>query len=296
MNKSENAYAVTREDQFNDDELSLFDLIAFVRQNIVVILGGALIGGLLGIALAFVLPAQWEASALVRIGQLGNVGDVGSPIEPPLQLVDRIKNKSFQNDVLTRLGLKNGDYDAKAKLFRDTLKVKLEKSELINLTFRGTSSNEVKQQMKAVINELKSIHAKMSAPSISRWQQELASTELELKRASEESERLAKSLNATNSSNEHVFSQAALVGNLLIAREGELRSLRERKRMLEEQLSPERTFATSELGRVEVSETPVFPKKPLFGLAGLFLGLLLGVLWCVLRSVGNRRSGLINTD
>ncbi|MDP2230701.1 Wzz/FepE/Etk N-terminal domain-containing protein [Methylotenera sp.] len=292
MNKSKSALSVTHEDQF-DDELSLLDLVAFMQRNFYVLLGGALLGAVLGVVIAFVLPAQWEASALVRVGQLGNVGNVGnvgSPIEPPLQLVDRIKNKSFQNDVLTRLGLKNGDYDVKAKLFRDTLKVKLEKSELISLTLKGTSSNEVKQQMNAVIIELKSIHAKMSAPSISRWQQELASTELELKRASEETERLAKSLNESNSLNERVFSQAALVSNLLIARESELRSLRERKRMLEEQLSPERTFATSELGRVEVSEKPVFPKKPLFGLAGLFLGLLSALLWCALKSMIVRKS------
>lgn len=63
---------------------------------------------------------------MVRVGQLGNV-------EPPLQIVDRIKSKSFQNDVLKRLELVDDD----AKLFRKTLKVKLEKSELISLALRG---------------------------------------------------------------------------------------------------------------------------------------------------------------
>jgi uncharacterized protein involved in exopolysaccharide biosynthesis len=289
MNKSKNPLSLTHEDQL-DDELSLLDLVAFMQRNFYALLGGALLGAVLGVVIAFVLPAQWQASALVRVGQLGSVVNVGSPIEPHLQLVDRIKNRSFQNDVLTRLGQKNGDDDVKAKLFRETLGVKLEKSDLISLTLKGTSSNEVKQQMNAVIIELNSIHAKTSAPSISRWQQELASTELELKRASDEIEKLAKSLNGSNSLSERVFSQAALVNSLLIARGSELRSFGERKRILEEQLSPERTFATSVLGQIVVSERPVFPKKLPFGLAGLFLGLLSALLWCAMKSMIVRKS------
>ena len=151
--------------------------------------------------------------------------------------------------------------------------------------------------MSAVINEVKSIHTKISAPTIQRWQQELASIQLELKQANAESERLVKSLDGqTNSLNEKSFSQAALLSNILLAREAELKNSRERKRELEGQLSPERTFATKELGRVEVSEKPVFPKKSLFALAGLFLGLLFGVLWVAIKPIGTRKDESIQLD
>ena len=53
----------------------------------------------------------------------------------------------------------------------------------------------------------------------------------------------------------------------------EYRNFRENKRMLEERLSPERTFPTHVLGKVEVSKNPVFPKYRIFIPAGLFLGL-----------------------
>ena len=52
----------------------------------------------------------------------------------------------------------------------------------------------------------------------------------------------------TDSLNEKSFSQAALLSNILLAREAELKNSRDRKRVLEEQLSPERTFSTMELG------------------------------------------------
>jgi len=292
MRKSEKAALVTREDQF-DDELSLLDLVAFIRRNVRILLGGALIGGVLGLTIAFTLPAEWEASAVIRIGQFGNSGNPGNPgnpIEPPLQAVDRIKNKSFQDDVLKQFEISTDQNDAKVRIFRDSLKGRLEKSELISLTLRGWSADEASQHMSAVINELKNIHTRMSAPTISRWHQELESIELELKQASNEAERLAKSLGVrSNFLNERNFSQAVLASNILIAREGELRSFRDRKRMLEEQLSPERTFATDVLGRVEVSTEPVFPKKSLFAEAGLFVGLLLGALLSMLKSICSRR-------
>jgi len=296
MSKSENAALATREDQFYD-QLSLLDLVAFIRRNLGTLIGGALIGAALGLALAFILPAKWEANALIRVGQLGFVGIVANPIEPPLQLVDRIKNTSFQNDVLRSLGVDTGEDDSDAKLFRDTLKVKLEKSELINLTLRGMSPDEAKLNMSAVVNELKAIHLRMSVPTTHRWHQELALIESELKHAKTEAEQLAKSLGAGAALlNDRNFPQAALLSNILIAREGELRSFRDRKLMLEEQLSPERTFATDVLGRVHVSTDPVFPKKPLFAVAGLVMGLLLGVLLSTLKSIGSRSGASIKAD
>jgi hypothetical protein len=288
MSKSENVALVANNDQF-DEGISLLDLGAFIRRNLGTLLGGALIGGVLGLALAFIPPSEWEAKALVRIGQYGNAGAAGAAIEPPLQVIDRVKYKSFQNDVLKSLGISTGEDDANAELFRDTLKVKLEKSELINLSLRGRSPDEVKLHMNAVVNELKNIHVRMSGPSINRWKQELESIEQELKQANTQAERLARSLGGQSDSlNDKNFSQAALLSNILIAREGELRSFRDRKRMLEERLSPERTFPTDVLGRIEASQKPVFPKKSLFTVAGLGIGLFLGVLLSMLRSVGSR--------
>jgi hypothetical protein len=293
MNKTENVALTPDEDQF-DDELSFPDLVTLIRRNLGALLGGALMGGVLGLTLAFVLPAQWEGNASIRIGQLGNTGnagnegEVGSAIEPPLQVVDRIKNKSFKNDVLKSLGLSTDEDDANAKLFRDTLKVKLEKSRLISLSLRGKSPDEVKLHMNAVVNELKNIHVRMSESTINRWHQEQEYIEQELKEANAEVERLAKSLvGQSDSLNDRNFSQAALLSNVLIGREGELLSFHDRKRMLEERLSPERTFATDVLGRIEISQEQVFPKKSIFIIAGSVMGLLLGVLLS-LRFVGSR--------
>lgn len=275
-----------------NEELTFLEVIEFFRNHFFKLVGGALLGGVLGLAIALMIPMQWEASALVRVGQLGSAeitANIGSPIEPSLQTVDRMKNKSFQNDVLKSLNLSISDNGDVVNDFRDTLKVKLEKSDLINLSIRATSSDEAKRYMMAIISEIKSIHTKMSLPSLNRWRQELASVELELKQTNTELDRLTQSLNSTSGTlNEKHFSQSALLSNILLARETELKILHERKRDIEAQLSPERSFATKELGRIEMSEEPVFPKKPLFSLVGLFLGLILAVFWSMLKSAIGR--------
>lgn len=281
MNKSQRELSLDNIARY-DDEVSLIDLVAFVKRNLFILISSAILGCILGLGVAYAVAPQWEATALLRVGQLANAGNA---IEPTLQVVDRIKNRSFQNDVLKNLGLSRSENNDLAKNFRNTLKVKLEKSDLVNLAIRGSSPETAKQNMSAIINEIESIHNKMLEPTVHRWQQELASVQSELDEANAKQERLEKSLNGQNGSlNDKNFSQAALLSSILLARESEFKSLRDRKLMLEEQLSPTRTYSTKVIGRVEVSEDPAYPKKPLFAVLGLFFGLLIALFWSVLQS------------
>ena len=237
-----------------------------------------------GLALAIVLTIspQWEANVLVRIGQFGNTGNT---VEPTLQVVDRIKSQSFQNGVLLSLGLPTDKDNSKVKLFRDKLKVKLEKSELIALTLRAESAEDANLQLTAVTNQLRSIHEKILEPAVQRWRQELALLDLQLQQSKDEMIRLKTRLNASLTTNEKNFPQFALISNVLITREAELRGFIDTKQTLEDRLSSERTFSTQVQGRVEVSESPVFPNKRLFLMVGFMLGLVLGVLIALMKPV-----------
>ena len=294
MKLSENVALPAEEKQLNE-ELSLFDIMVFLRKNYRILLGGAAIGAVLGLCIALLLPAEWEASALIRIGQSGNPDKTLNSIqpvlvEPALQVLDRIKNKSFQKEVMKKIGLPQDEEDDKNKLFRNSLKAKLEKSDLISINIRGLSADSTKLHLDTVVNQLKSIHTKMLAPTINRWRQEFAAIELELKVTNADLQRLTKSLDGSSESlNPSSFAQAALLSNIIIARGGELRGFRERKLILEEMLSPERTFVTTVIGQIEVSNKAVYPKKSFFAIAGLIIGLFLGVVLLILRSISPRR-------
>jgi len=264
----------------SDDEISLFDLVAFVRRHRFALLGGAVIGGALGVAIAFAMPAQWEAVALLRVAQLGG----SALVEPPPRVVERVMQKSFGDDAQRRIGVSPDESLPKASLLRNNLKVKVEKSDLVSVRVRGASPDEAARFADAVIAELASVHAKMAEPTLQRWRSEIEDIDMELKRGSREIERLRDSLEKQSRVTQpaSIF-QAVLASNILLSREIELGTLRERKRALQEQLSPERTFPTASLGRTEVSTRPVFPSKPFFAVSGLAIGLLIGVLLSALK-------------
>lgn len=291
MSRSENEASSAKGIQ-SDDELSFLDLVAFVRRHLLALLGGALIGGALGLAVAFALPAQWEAVALLRVAQLGG----SAPMEPPLRAVERVKQKSFEDDVLGRMGVSPGESSPKASLLRDGLKVKVEKSDLVGVRVRGASPDEAARFADAVIAELASVHARMAEPTLQRWRGEIEEIDAELKRGGREMDRLSDLLGRQSGATQTAALSQAVLSNILLSRETELRGFRERKRVLQEQRSPERTFPTASLGRVDISARPVSPKKSLFAAAGLMIGVFMGVLLSVLRHGGRPKKHQINID
>lgn len=288
MSRSENQVLLAGRDE-SDDEAYLFDL-AFIRRHRFILLGGAVIGGALGLAVAFILPAQWEAVALLRVAQLGvaqpGVAQSGGSalVEPPPRVVERVMQKSFGDDAQRRIGVSPDEPLPKASLLRNNLKVKVGKSDLISVRVRGASPDEAARFADAVIAELASVHAKMAEPTLQRWRSEIEDVDMELKRGSREIERLRDSLEKQSrvAQPASIF-QAVLASNILFSREIELRTLWERRRAIQEQLSPERTFPTASFGRTEVSTRPVFPKNILFAVGGLAIGLLIGVLLSALK-------------
>ena len=64
----------------SSEEFDLLDLINFIQCNFIYLLWGMLLGLALALILAFLLPKQYQAKALVRIGEIGNVNAAGTII------------------------------------------------------------------------------------------------------------------------------------------------------------------------------------------------------------------------
>ncbi|MCX7184828.1 MAG: hypothetical protein NTW90_06295 [Nitrosospira sp.] len=280
MGGSENKTSLADKLQSNG-EVSLYDLMKFIRDYRAILLGGALVGGALGLAVAFALPAQWEASALIRIGHLGK----SHLVEPPPMVVDRITQRSLKDDALKRMGVSPDELDPKINLLLNSLKVKIKESGLIDVHVRGTTPDDAIRFVDALIAELADIHTKMAEPTLLHWHSKIEEIDMESEPLNKEIERLNGFLaKATGEFSAANFSQVALMNSVLLTHKGEMHRFLERKRVLQEQISPEHTFPTSSLGRAEVSTQPVFPKKPLFAASGLVIGLLIGILLALWRS------------
>ena len=157
---------------------------------------------------------------------------------------------------------------------------------MISLSSKAISRAEAAVIMQEVINQLNITHNSMLLPTISRLKLELDSINNELKLADMESKQLMKTLEMQSDKiTDTKFSQTVLLNSLRISKDQEYRSFKDTKRILEEKLSPERTFATHVLGKVEVSKKPVFPNYSLFILAGVFLGLIMSFLYIAIKGL-----------
>ncbi len=283
MNNPNSSSSTNSYDQSNVD-LSLKDVVTFIKNNLKYLLIWTLIGGVLSLFILISIPNQWESHALIRVGQLGvaehNAKHNWNHLEPPLQVVDRLKSKSLQREVLKKLGV---DGDSNFESFRDSLNVKLEKSELISLTLKATSPELARNEITTLVNELKKSHTVILAPIIGRWQEELEGIERELKDANNETNMIRNIFTGDRSESIKSFYQVALISSVLLSREKELQNFRMRREVLRDLLSPERTFSTTVLGEIEVTSEPVSPNKTVFIGAGLLLGLMLSVFFSVLR-------------
>ncbi len=173
----------------------------------------------------------------------------------------------------------------KASLLLSSLKVKVKKSNLVSVSVLGTTPDEAARFANALIAELTSAHTKIAEPTLQHWHDEIEKNDMELIRLNSEIEGLNNLLarSARGISVTSLF-KAIQASNTLLTRETELHKFLERKRTLQEQINPERTFPTSSFGQIEVSAQPVFPKKSIFAASGLVIGLLMAVLLSLSRS------------
>ena len=277
-----------------DDEISLREIWQVLVRYKWLVLGMPAIAVAVALVVSFLLKPVWEATAVVQVGQVGQVGQAGQLIEPVARVVERLKVRSFGDAVLAGLGVPRDEKNPLAHLFRHSLQVKpLPAADLIEVRVRGYSRQEASQWADAIFEKLHKIHAELAAPTIQRLKQQMAEVTQQITQTQTARDAL---FDVTTRLKRHggpdAFMEQIVLANTLVMRDAELRALEQTKRVVEEQLSPVRTYPTSLMGEVYVANDPVAPKKGLIvALAGV-LGLVLGVFAAfVLGALGKDPEG-----
>jgi len=273
-----------------DDEISLFDLWQILVRRKWWVLGTPLLAVIAAAVAVTLMKPQWEATAAIQIGAVGQ-----AVIEPSARVVARVNLKSFEDAVLAALGISLDEKNPLARLYRDSLKIKaLPNTDLIEIKVHGYSRESAKRSTEATIDYLHRIHQWMAAPTVQRMKQLLAQAEREIAQTKAEREKALKILDLKNKAiTEARFMGNITLANIMIQRDNELRGLEQAKMVYEEQLDPMRTYPTSYIEKIWVSEDPVAPKKILIILMAGMLGLFLGGLAAFLdharahRAIGN---------
>jgi capsular polysaccharide biosynthesis protein len=230
-----------------------------------------------------IIEPSWEAKAIVQVGQTGQLEpDVRPPqlIESTPRVVERLKSRSFQDGVLTSIELRADAQSNAADLFRATLRVAaIPNADLIEITVRGYSREEAKQFAEGLVTRLKAKHIELARPTVAKLEDQLSAVKRDatgVREQLEQSSRLGE-LSKRERGAEYV-ARNLLAKNVVVALEERIRTLNTKRLILEEQLSPTRTFPTDLLEPIYVPNDPVAPRKLLTLVLATVGGTLAGIL------------------
>lgn len=275
------------DNQTSPDEISLLEIWQVLARHKKWVLGLPVLGLIAALMASALMPPVWEA---VLVGQVGQVGQ--QPIEPVVRVVGRIKQKSFQGEVLASMGIPLDETNPKGKLYRDSIKIQiLPNTDLIEIRVRGYSQDEAKHNAEATLNRLVRIHEQLAKPSIQRMTQQMERVTQQINDLREERESIKNTRsNKSKADTGSRFFDGIIQTNLLVQMGGELRNLEQLRLTYEEQLSSLRTYPTSRIDSTYVSEKPAAPRKALIVVSSGVLGLIAGMFAAfILNAIQARR-------
>jgi Uncharacterized protein involved in exopolysaccharide biosynthesis len=242
-------------------------------------------------AFAHLAKRQWEATAWIQIGQVGQVPAGQDPKAEPLQRVtERLQLVPFQNEILQSAGY--APTSAVAGLYRKSLKLEpmLYAGSLVHLSVRAYSRQQAGELAAATVARLRLVHQQLEAAPLKSAHARLDETQADLQSALADRARLLQAgAAAGRSAAGGSAAQGSLLADMLLARKNEeIRELRLAKSDLTERLDPTYTYETSMVWPVYVPEHQAFPNPALTWGIGLLLGIFLGVSASVARNTARR--------
>lgn len=267
-----------------DDEISLIDILRFLKgaYKTILILGAA--GLAIATAYLAVTPKQYEAVAQIAMAQISsannnknnNLNPLGVNIEEPSLLISRLTQPtSFPEQVLGTCGIEEGANLAKSIKLAPPKGV----ANVVELKTFGGSPEAASTCAQAIFGLIKTTQAEIVAPYIADAKVKLDDDMERLQKAKELVAKADKSGSA--------------IGAAYLSTRDEIRFLLDEIASLQSIVISNQSRATRLIAPIYASDTPVAPKKRVVLMAGLFGGLFAGLLIALTRLMWARlKSGL----
>jgi capsular polysaccharide biosynthesis protein len=259
------------QDQINDSEISLLDILVFLRRSYKLI---AFIG-ILGVAVSFsyllITPKQYQASAQIQMAQISaannnnNINPLGVNIEEPALLIVRLSSPTSYTAEITKACGIDSAKDAQAILSK-SVKLTIPKGvgNVVDLKIIGTSPEASINCAQAVFNLIKTTQALIIKPYIEEAKAKLLDNQ----------ERLTKAQDLVMKADK----SGSAMGAAYLSTRDEIRFLLDESATLRNIVASNDSRATRLVAPIYVSNDPITPKKRNVLLGGLFSGLFLGLL------------------
>ncbi|MBT8526776.1 hypothetical protein G6666_03555 [Polynucleobacter paneuropaeus] len=277
-----------------DDEISLLDILRFLKSAYKTILVFGALGLAIAIAYLVITPNRFEAVAQIQMAQTSgannninnnnnnNLNSLGINVEEPALLIARLSSpSSFSAGVIAACGQQAQSNPALATA--QTIKLAPIKgiSNVVELKTVGPTSEAASICAQAIFELIKTSQAQIQAPYLEEAQTRLVEDKSRLDQA--------KALVAKADKSGAVMGAAAYLST-----RDEIKLLSDQMALLQDLISFSQSHVTRLVSPIYASDNPVAPKKRIALLVGLSGGLLMGLLialgrqiWAKLKSQNN---------
>lgn len=265
----------------DDDEIDLWELFEQFKSGWLWWVAGACIGLAGAIGYLFVVPPQYEATAVVQPATIGSGGLGKAPVEPITQTLERLRLTSFY----TNDAVKTCQVDHAKDLTTDIKSSVIKGNTLLMLKFRAESVAVAESCLTEVVDLLVASQDKAALPLIKELQQQRALTQKQIIELEKFLAQYDKSLTQTAATDD-------IISLLFLTAESKREELLKLQKLYNDQrtmLTEPLTQRLSVLEDIYTSDKPVFPKKSLTVLGGLMGGFFVGLLALFIHRSWRRR-------
>ena len=258
--------------QAEDDEISLIDILLFLKASGGSIVKSTLICLLSGGVYYFSVPKMYEASATIEMATVAGV-----PVESPAVLLEKMKLPLYFSPATLQACGSDGGHSWQAK-FVDKIKPSINKSaSMLSFVTQAPSTQEAKACLSAAIAEVSNNQDAIARPLLQQKKQKLQQLSEQLKVTEEIGKTITVAKGSSNLSDAQ-FSAHTLNILFSTAKAAEINDLRSQISALENALIAPQTHSVALISSFYAPEVLV-NKRPLFTLGfclalGVFLGLL----------------------
>lgn len=269
----------------DDDEISLWDIVNFLKEGWRWLAGGVVLGLALSVAYLLVAPKQYEATALFQGAKA-----VGAELESTPQLIERLKFPTFyEAEQLKACDIQGNEPGVVlAKKINPTV---LKATNILQVSYRARESGLAVRCLDAVMDRVMNAQNRQSKLLLENANRQLELTKDQLADAERLQAMLEKRSMGSLDAADTKFSQTVLLMSTSLSKRDQIASLR--KSVLDQlaNLAPPATRPAELIEPIYAPEVAVFPKRLPVLAGGLFGGLVLGgLVFFVRRSLLARRA------
>ena len=258
-------------------EISLLDILRFLKSAYKTILVFGALGLAIAIAYLVITPNRFEAVAQIQMAQTSsannnNLNSLGVNIEEPALLISRLSSPtSFTPETIAACGLQ-GQVNAGVSLSK-SIKLTPAKgvASVVELKTFGGTPQSAQECALGVFDLIKTTQSQIVAPYVEEAKVKLADDEDRLQKAKEMVARPDKSGSAMSAS--------------YLSTRDEIRYLLDEITALKNVVTSNQNRAARMVAPIFASDTPIAPKKRIVLAAGLLGGLFLGLLIALARQM-----------